>query len=230
MTLPCCPVPNARIGALPERVADSSLPHPEIVKLNTVESVTGHIAPQHADAISTSVAPAGAQHAVNIHNARLVYGTRLARIWRAGLAALLMLLGSSGLAHAADDCFMKAAVYQGVNPSILRAIAWYESKGDASVVNRNANGSVDVGQLQINSIHFGDLAKQGVPHTALTDACVNVFVASWLLKQKMVKYGNTWRAIGAYHSESPKLRDAYARNIQKILVDWGELQPAGAVM
>jgi soluble lytic murein transglycosylase-like protein len=149
---------------------------------------------------------------------------------RASLAALFALIATTGLAQAADDCFMKAAVYQGVNPSILRAIAWYESKGDASVVNRNANGSIDVGQLQINSIHFGDLAKQGVPHTALTDACVNIFVASWLLKQKMVKYGNTWRAIGAYHSESPKLRDAYARSIQKILVQWGELQPTSAAV
>jgi len=58
---------------------------------------------------------------------------------------------------------------------------------------------------------------------------VNVYVAAWLLKQKMVKYGpNTGRAIGAYHSESPKLRDAYARSIQKILVTWGELQVASA--
>jgi soluble lytic murein transglycosylase-like protein len=131
-----------------------------------------------------------------------------------------------GAVHAQEDCFNQAAAYQGVNPSVLRAVAWFESKGDASAVNRNANGSVDVGQLQINSIHFGDLAREGVPHRALTDPCVNVYVAAWLLKQKMVKYGNTWRAIGAYHSESPKLRDAYARSIQKILVMWGELQVA----
>ncbi|WP_240648277.1 lytic transglycosylase domain-containing protein [Pararobbsia silviterrae] len=144
-------------------------------------------------------------------------------------AAGFALCMTSGIAHADEDCFMKAAVYQGVNPSILRAIAWYESKGDASAVTHNANGSIDVGQLQINSVHFGDLAKQGVPHRALTDACVNIFVASWLLKQKMVKYGNTWRAVGAYHSESPKLRDEYARSIQKILVQWGEL-PSAAVM
>jgi hypothetical protein len=51
-------------------------------------------------------------------------------------------------------------------------------------------------------------------------------VAAWLLKQKMVKYGNTWRAIGAYHSESPKERDAYARNIQQVLVGWGQLSSA----
>jgi soluble lytic murein transglycosylase-like protein len=143
---------------------------------------------------------------------------------RHAYAALVLSL-LCGAAHA-EDCFNQAAAYQGVNPSVLRAVAWFESKGDASAINRNANGSIDVGQLQINSIHFGDLAREGVPHRALTDPCVNVYVAAWLLKQKMVKYGNTWRAIGAYHSESPRLRDAYARSIQKILVTWGELQVA----
>jgi soluble lytic murein transglycosylase-like protein len=133
-------------------------------------------------------------------------------LWHGFAAFALALL--CGAAHA-DDCFNEAAAYQGVNPSVLRAVAWFESKGDAAAVNRNANGSIDVGQLQINSIHFGDLARQGVPHRALTDPCVNVYVAAWLLKQKMVKYGNTWRAIGAYHSESPKLRDAYARSIPR---------------
>jgi soluble lytic murein transglycosylase-like protein len=137
-------------------------------------------------------------------------------------AALALLLWCGALR--AEDCFNKAAAYQGVNPSVLRAVAWFESKDDPGAINRNANGSIDVGQLQINSVHFNDLARQGVPHRALTDPCVNIYVAAWLLKQKMVKYGNTWRAIGAYHSESPKERDAYARNIQKILVTWGELQ------
>ncbi|SAK67694.1 lytic transglycosylase, catalytic [Caballeronia hypogeia] len=143
------------------------------------------------------------------------------------IIAAWLLLGASLVADAAraDDCFEQAGAYQGVNPLVLRAVAWRESKGDVAAINRNANGSIDVGQLQINSIHFPDLARQGIPHRALTDPCVNVFVAAWLLKQKMVKYGNTWRAIGAYHSESPKHRDAYARSIQAILVSWGELQP-----
>ncbi|MFM0066872.1 lytic transglycosylase domain-containing protein [Paraburkholderia aspalathi] len=131
-----------------------------------------------------------------------------------------------GAAQAADDCFNEAAAYQGVNPWVLRAVAWFESKGDPDVIHQNANGSIDVGQLQINSIHFGDLAREGVPHRALTDPCVNVYVAAWLLKQKMVKYGNTWRAIGAYHSETPKQRDAYARSIQQVLVGWGQLPSA----
>ncbi|ADG19953.1 lytic transglycosylase domain-containing protein [Paraburkholderia atlantica] len=148
------------------------------------------------------------------------------RSWAICAWAALVVLGSSGAqaAPTADDCFDKAGAYQGVNPHVLRAVAWRESKGDATAINRNANGSIDVGQLQINSIHFPELASQGIPHRALTDPCVNIFVAAWLLKQKMVRHGNTWRAIGAYHSESPRERDAYARSIQAILVSWGLLQ------
>ncbi len=151
-------------------------------------------------------------------------GRRIARaVMVAGVA-----LGAwtmSAAAHAADDCFEQAGAWQGVNPLVLRAVAWRESKGDAAAINRNANGSIDVGQLQINSIHFPDLAKLGIPHRALTDPCINVYVAAWLLKQKMVRHGNTWRAIGAYHSESPHERDAYARSIQQILVSWGAFRP-----
>jgi soluble lytic murein transglycosylase-like protein len=157
------------------------------------------------------------------HSTRVTAARRVRRTFAA--CAVLAASCVAGAVHA-DDCFEQAGAYQGVNPLVLRAVAWRESKGDAAAVNRNSNGSVDVGQLQINSIHFPDLARQGIPHRALTDPCVNVFVAAWLLKQKMVKYGNTWRAIGAYHSESPKHRDAYARSIQAILVGWGELQPA----
>jgi soluble lytic murein transglycosylase-like protein len=144
-------------------------------------------------------------------------GSRLAAV------ALLAVSLTSGApqAHADEDCFARAGAYQGVNPLILRAIAWYESKGDAGAVHRNADGSIDVGQAQINSVHFAELRRYGVPPSALKDACVNTYVAAWMLKQKMIRYGNTWHAIGAYHSETPSRRDQYARSIHNVLVSWG---------
>jgi soluble lytic murein transglycosylase-like protein len=129
-----------------------------------------------------------------------------------------------GVAHADENCFKEAGVYQGVNPVILKAIAWFESKGDPEAVHRNADGSVDVGQAQINSVHFGELRRNGVPPGALRNACVNIYVAAWMLKQKMLRYGNTWRAIGAFHSETPRLRDQYARDIHAVLVSWGNAE------
>jgi soluble lytic murein transglycosylase-like protein len=142
---------------------------------------------------------------------------------RAAIVSLLALLGFSlpSASYAEENCFDRAGAYQGVNPMILRAIAWFESKGNPDAVHRNSNGSIDIGQAQINSVHFGELRQYGVPPDALKDACVNVYVAAWLLKQKMIRYGNTWKAIGAYHSETPQSRDQYARGIHAVLVSWG---------
>jgi hypothetical protein len=47
--------------------------------------------------------------------------------------------------------------------------------------------------------------------------------AAWHLKKKMIKYGNTWAAIGAYHSETPRQREAYVRSIKSTLVCRGVL-------
>jgi len=49
-------------------------------------------------------------------------------------------------------CFDNAVAYQSINPNVLRAIAWYESKGNPSAVHRNANGSIGIWELQINSV------------------------------------------------------------------------------
>lgn len=50
----------------------------------------------------------------------------------------LACLSVCGVAQAADDCFNEAAAYQGVNPWVLRALAWYESKGDASAIRQTS--------------------------------------------------------------------------------------------
>jgi soluble lytic murein transglycosylase-like protein len=69
--------------------------------------------------------------------------------WLVGLA----LAGCASIsAHA--GCYETAAQYQRVSPLILRAIAWQESHGRADALNHNANGSVDYGLMQINSVHL----------------------------------------------------------------------------
>jgi soluble lytic murein transglycosylase-like protein len=148
---------------------------------------------------------------------------RLRRLWVC-CAAVLM----SVAAGARADCYDDAARYEHVNPMMLRAIVWQESHANPSAKHGNANGSVDIGIAQINSVHFPALAAYGIAPTRLFDGCVNVYVEAWLLKQKMNKYGNTWKAVGAYHSETPDKRDAYARSIRTILIGWGQLPASEA--
>jgi lysozyme-related protein Hpa2 len=115
------------------------------------------------------------------------------------------------------DCFAEAGTYQHVSPMVLRAIAWQESHGKPDAIHRNRNGSTDYGMMQINSIHLPVLSRYGVSATDLMNPCSSVFVAAWHLHRMMVKYGNTWAAIGAYHSETPAERDRYARSIKAIV-------------
>lgn len=133
----------------------------------------------------------------------------------------IILLSASAALPAQADCFDDAARYQGVNPVILRAIAWQESRYRPNAMRKNDNGSTDYGLMQINSIHLRALSKYDISSNTLMEPCASVYIAAWHLRQKMNKYGNTWQAIGSYHSETPKYRDKYAGQIIKILTKWG---------
>lgn len=130
-----------------------------------------------------------------------------------------LLVGSLVLSQGAHarDCVQAAASYHGVNEAVLRAIAWHESKLNAWAIGRNSNGTLDLGRMQINTIHLSELSKYGIAPEHLLDPCVSDFVGAWLYAKKVKRHGNTWTAVGAYHSETPHLRDAYARKIHDIL-------------
>lgn len=135
-------------------------------------------------------------------------------LYRAGLCIGLALHGASS---AWADCLTSAARYHQVNEVVLRAIAWEESRMNSWAVRKNSNGSYDIGLTQTNSVHLKELAKFGIGPRHLQDACVSAFVGAWLYRKKVAKHGNTWAAVGAYHSETPRLRDAYARRVYAIV-------------
>lgn len=124
-------------------------------------------------------------------------------------------------AAGAADCFDMAAAFHSVNPGILRAIAIQENPKCDQTIRRNTNASIDVGCMQINSIHFGKLASYGVAPADLLDPCKNIYVGAWHYRSKINKHGNTWTAVGAYHSETPSKRDRYARSVYNIWVRYG---------
>lgn len=74
-------------------------------------------------------------------------------------------------ANARADCFDEAAKYQQVNPLILRAIAWQESRNRPDALNKNTNGSIDYGLMQINSIHLSTLSRYGIGRDTLMEPC-----------------------------------------------------------
>lgn len=118
-------------------------------------------------------------------------------------------------------CVSAAAQYHSVNPWVLRAILKVESDFNPRAVNRNANGSVDVGMAQINSIHFAELKRWGIAPAHLMDGCVATYVAAWHLAKQIRRYGNSWFAVASYHSTSPCQNTRYASLLWNALVGWG---------
>jgi soluble lytic murein transglycosylase-like protein len=144
----------------------------------------------------------------------------------ASLNAVHAQSAGKGLSPRAHQCIAEAATYHRVNGAILEAIARHESGGSPSAVAKNTNGSVDVGLMQINSIHFADLSLKGVAPDHLLDECVAVFVGAWKLSKKMARHGNTWWAVGAYHSETPQYNVRYQNRIFAQLKSMGVPLPS----
>jgi soluble lytic murein transglycosylase-like protein len=114
-------------------------------------------------------------------------------------------------------CWQEAGQRYGVHPDLLYAIAKTESNFNPAAVNRNKNGSHDIGIMQINSRWLPVLRRYGIDEQALLDPCTNIHVGAWVLAQNMRKLGNSWEAVGAYNARNPQRRKEYASKVYKNL-------------
>jgi soluble lytic murein transglycosylase-like protein len=129
------------------------------------------------------------------------------------LSVISMILAS----HAAMACWDEAARTYKVNPYLLYAIAKTESNLTPGAINRNKNGSYDVGLMQINSAWFPLLARYGISEAQLYPPCVSIYVGAWILAQNMQRLGNTWDAVGAYNAPHSGRRLPYALKVYRNL-------------
>lgn len=136
-------------------------------------------------------------------------------IRRAALAILVMAISGGSPVYACWEYI--GAVYQ-VNPYLLAAIAKTESNFNANAVRYNSNGTKDIGVMQINSLWLPILAQHGITEQQLFDPCTNIAVGAWILRQRQGSYGNTWEAVGTYHSKTPAYKWNYASKVQNNLV------------
>jgi soluble lytic murein transglycosylase-like protein len=114
-------------------------------------------------------------------------------------------------------CFDEAAARYRLPVSLLQAISRVESAGRPDAINRNKNGSYDIGHMQINSGWLPLLKRYGIEERMLFDACTNTHVGAWILAQSVAKLGYNWDAIGAYNAASPQKRLRYAWKVAAVL-------------
>ncbi len=131
------------------------------------------------------------------------------------IAGALLGAAASLPAHA---CWEQAGLKYGIQPELLHAIAKTESGLDPRAINRrNADGSYDVGLMQINSAWFPQLRLLGIDEAQLWEPCLNIEVGAWILAQNMRRLGRTWDAVGAYNATSPQKRLRYAMAVYRNL-------------
>ncbi len=127
---------------------------------------------------------------------------------------LTMLLLSMSARSEGWSCWHEAAQRYDLPPSLLYAIAHVESGNRTNAINRNPDGSYDLGVMQINSRHLKWLSKHGITaKDLLENPCLNVQVGAYILRESIDRYGWTWRGIGAYNAKSDHKRMAYARKV-----------------
>ena len=105
-------------------------------------------------------------------------------------------------------CFEEAGKKYNISPVLLKSIARVESGLNPKAVNKNPNGSVDMGLMQINSAWLKTLKVTG--DDLMNDACLNTMTGAWVLRQCIDRYGYTWEAVGCYNAYSSEKRVSYA--------------------
>jgi soluble lytic murein transglycosylase-like protein len=104
-----------------------------------------------------------------------------------------------------DACFARHAAAKGIPENLLRAIAQVESSGNPRAV-AGPKGREDLGLMQIN-VQW--LKKLGLTREELlTDACLNIEVASDIIRDNFARHANPWEAVGAYNAGCSKLKGA----------------------
>lgn len=117
--------------------------------------------------------------------------------------------------HAQTTCtFDEVGKQYGIAPELLVAIAKTESNLNPRAMNTNANGSVDIGLMQINSSWLPVLKKYGIDqNTLLSNSCINMQIGAWILRKNIDKLGYGWNAVGAYNAARPDRRMQYALRV-----------------
>lgn len=121
-------------------------------------------------------------------------------------------------------CFDEAGRVFGINPILLKSIAKAESNLNPNAINRNANGSVDLGLMQVNSSWVSNMGLD--TERLLSDPCYNIMSGSRILKLCIDRYEYTWEAVGCYNAVSRGKRIDYSWKVFNILKAEGKKQPS----
>ncbi|MBO1359909.1 MULTISPECIES: lytic transglycosylase domain-containing protein [Acetobacter] len=116
-------------------------------------------------------------------------------------------------------CVLAAAIRYDIPPRVFPTI-WEVERGANGVVHRNADGSSDLGLMQINTRWVEVISKithMPAVQTAarlVSDGCFNVAASAVVLRTYLNEtHGDLMQAIGDYHSHTQGLNEDYQKKI-----------------
>lgn len=122
------------------------------------------------------------------------------------------------------DCFELAGRDANIDPMLLRAVAWQELGLNYRITGSNAlagfGEGYGYGLMQIDSQHLLFLKKYGITkENLINDICLNIYVCAYIMAVAFNKFGENWKAVGAYNagfkenSKQQERRTLYARKV-----------------
>ena len=136
-----------------------------------------------------------------------------------------------------DECFEVSGKRFNINPALLKAIGYTESRLEQSAKNENYNSSgelisTDYGIMQINDTWFPKFESFGMSsEMIISSACSNIEAGAWILANNFSTSGESWLAVGAYNAgykRSEKhnaIRERYIEIVKsnlEIVSSWGK--------
>jgi Transglycosylase SLT domain len=132
-------------------------------------------------------------------------------------------------------CIVAAAKIHRLPPAVLVTLLDVED-GRLGQVSENANGTIDIGPMQVNSVNLPAIAGHwqttiGDTYEALRDNfCANVEAGAWILRRCLdAADGRFWEGVGDYHSHTPEYRTRYLGQVLQDVLRLRALVAAGAV-
>ncbi len=114
---------------------------------------------------------------------------------------LCTLLFLQGLYAQSETLFEKYGKQYGIPPQILWGIAKTESNFNPRAVNKNSNGTYDLGLMQINTIHLKALSQQGISVSDLFHPETSIAVGASILSKCFEKHGQNWKGLTCYNGK-----------------------------
>lgn len=134
------------------------------------------------------------------------------------------------MAQVIAACLFLAAHTYEVPPAALMGIYQVEGGKVGQQVGPNNNGTYDLGPMQINTLWVPELAERwGVSHETARrlvkdDACTNIGVAAWILRNHLDETRDIAKAIAHYHSRTPVHGKRYKSKVVRQMAQYNLVQ------